>query len=75
MKHLRELTRAVRQGYKCYIAFVIQMEGIDEVRPNEQTHKEFAEALREAETAGVEVLHLTCGVGIDELRILEGNNL
>lgn len=75
VKHLRELTRAVRQGYKCYIAFVIQMEGIDEVRPNEQTHKEFAEALREAETAGVEVLHLTCGVGIDELQILEGNNL
>ena len=34
VKHLRELAAACGQGYKCLIAFVIQMEGISEVRPN-----------------------------------------
>ena len=32
VKHLRELAAACGQGYKCLIAFVIQMEGISEVR-------------------------------------------
>ena len=30
VKHLRELAAACGQGYKCLIAFVIQMEGISE---------------------------------------------
>ena len=39
VKHLRELAAACGQGYKCLIAFVIQMEGISEVRPNTETHQ------------------------------------
>lgn len=38
IKHLRELIKAKRAGYECAIAFVIQMEGINEVRPNIDTH-------------------------------------
>ena len=44
------------QGYKCLIAFVIQMEEISEVRPNTAMHPEFGIALEEAKDAGVEVL-------------------
>ena len=62
IKHLRELTKAVRQGYHCYAAFVIQMEHIREVRPNTDTHPEFGLALEEAVAAGVELLHLECSV-------------
>lgn len=69
VKHLRELVKAVKAGYQCYVAFVIQMEGIHEVRPNVATHKEFGQALEEAKAAGVKVLYLGCRVTEDTLEI------
>ena len=63
IKHLRELIKAKRAGYECAVAFVIQMEGINEVRPNIDTHPEFGVALQEAKEAGVKILYLTCKVG------------
>ena len=69
VKHLRELAGAVKNGYKAILAFVIQVEGVSEVRPNVETHAEFGTALREAEDAGVQVLFLKCQVEPDELRI------
>ena len=62
VKHLRELIKAKRAGYECAVAFVIQMEGINEVRPNIDTHPEFGVALQEAKEAGVKILYLTCKV-------------
>ena len=70
IKHLRELIKAKRVGYECAIAFVIQMEGINEVRPNIDTHPEFGVALQEAKEAGVKILYLTCKVGRDTLEII-----
>ena len=69
VKHLKELTGAVKKGYHCIIAFVIQMENIYDVKPNKTMHKEFADALHSAEEAGVEVLLLPCLVTPDELVI------
>lgn len=69
VKHLRELTAAIDKGYKAMAAFVIQVEGISEVRPNIETHPEFGVALNEAKNAGVEVLNLECNVKKDELTI------
>lgn len=69
VKHLRELTLATKKGYKCIIAFVIQMEGITEVRPNISTHPEFGIALKEAKDAGVEIWYMPCRVMSDELFI------
>ena len=70
IKHLRELIKAKRAGYECAIAFVIQMEGINEVRPNIDTHPEFGVVLQEAKEAGVKILYLTCKVGRDTLEII-----
>lgn len=70
VKHLRELQKATQKGYQCYVAFVIQMEGIHEVRPNVKTHPEFGVALEEARQAGVQVLCLGCTVGENELEIV-----
>lgn len=70
VKHLRELQKAAQKGYQCYVAFVIQMEGIHEVRPNLKTHPEFGVALEEARQAGVQVLCLGCTVGENELEIV-----
>lgn len=71
VKHLRELAEAAGNGYRCYITFVIQMEGVKEVLPHTVTHPEFGVALQEARDAGVEVLYLQCCVEPDSLVIRE----
>ena len=70
VKHLRELTKAQKLGYQCAVAFVIQMEGVTEVRPNIETHPEFGEALEAAQKAGVKVILYMCRVGRDTLEII-----
>lgn len=67
VKHIYELIKAKKEGYHAMLAFVIQMEGVTEVRPNVETHPEFGVALETAKEAGVEILFLTCKVTPDEL--------
>ena len=62
VKHLRELTKAVQEGYVAILAFVIAMPKVSMVYPNVETHKAFGEALEEAKQAGVKVLFLPCTV-------------
>lgn len=69
VKHIRELMKAGQQGYEVYLAFVIQMEGVHQVLPNEEMHPEFAKAYREAVASGVKVINFSCGVREDELWI------
>ena len=69
VKHLRELARAAHDGFHAMLAFVIQMDGVKEVRPNIGTHPEFGMALEAARTAGVEILFLACHVEPDSLEI------
>ena len=71
VKHLRELAKAVKDGYRTVIAFAIQMDGITEVRPNIQTHPEFGAAMQEAVKAGVEILFLPCHVETDQLTVIK----
>lgn len=73
LKHINELIKAKKQGYKSIIAFVIQMQGITEVRGNQTTHPEFADALEEARKSGVEILFLTCKVTPDSMQIVGDN--
>ena len=67
VKHLRELSGAVKNGYHAVLAFAIQMNGTSEVRPNIRTHPEFGEAWQAAVKAGVKVLFLPCRVEPDGL--------
>lgn len=69
VKHIRELIRAKENGYGSILAFVIQMDGVTEVRPNIDTHPEFGVVLDEARKNGVQVLYLTCHVEPDSLVI------
>jgi len=71
VKHLRELQKAVSEGYHAGITFVIQMDGITEVRPNIRMHPEFGAAMEEAIHAGVKVLFLCCHVEPDTLTVKE----
>ncbi len=65
-----DLVAVRKDGYKAMLAFVIQMDGVSEVRPNIETHPEFGTALSEAKAAGVEVLFLKCHVEPDLLEII-----
>lgn len=62
VKHLEELIAAHTAGYETGVCFIVQMEGMDHVEPNDATHPAFGEALRRAARAGVDVLALECGV-------------
>ena len=80
IKHLKELSKAAREGFRCSIDFVIQMNGVHLVFPNERTHPEFGNALREAAKAGVSVNCLSCRVEADRIWItgiteMDGNQI
>lgn len=69
IKHLRGLQRAVEQGHRAAVVFVIQMKGVRHFCPNDATHAAFGEALRRAADAGVRVLAYDCVVTADSLKI------
>ena len=69
VKHLDELAAAAKEGYHCQIAFVIQMNGIHMVFPNNDTQPEFGQALTRAAKAGVQVACYGCHVEADSIRI------
>ena len=71
IKHIRELIRAKKEGYHAILAFVIQMDGVTEVRPHIETHPEFGEAMEDAKKAGVKILFLPCHVEPGELLLTE----
>ena len=69
VKHLHELTKAAKEGYHCTIAFVIQMNGIHRVLPNEAKQPEFKEALVKAAKAGVQIVCYSCHVEAESIKI------
>lgn len=68
-KHLRELTRAAKDGYGAYVLFVIQMADVKYLHPNDATDPAFADALRNAAKNGVTVLAMDCSVTPDSMDI------
>ncbi len=62
VKHLKELQKAVAEGYKAYVLFVVQMDNVQYFEPNRITHPEFAETLNLASKNGVNVLAYQCHV-------------
>ena len=68
-KHLRGLAAAARQGYGAYVLFVIQMEDVKYLHPNDRTDPNFGAALREAAEQGVQILAAACHVSEDTMEI------
>lgn len=62
VKHIRELQRAAEAGLGATLFFVVQMEGMRSVAPNDETHPAFGRALREAATHGVSIRAYDCAV-------------
>ncbi len=62
VKHLQELEKAAKDGYLCYVLFVIAMKNIRLFEPNTATHPQFGEALAHAAAHGVTILAQDCVV-------------
>lgn len=69
VKHIRELRRAAEAGLGATLFFVVQMEGVRSVSPNDATHPAFGAALREAAARGVSVRAFDCTVTPESMAI------
>ncbi len=69
VKHLRELQKAVTEGYRAYVLFVVQMADVKYFEPNSKTHPEFADELKKAKENGVVPLAYDCAVTPDSIEI------
>lgn len=69
VKHLQGLTQAATEGFGAYVLFVIQMENVKYLHPNDATDPAFSQALRTAAAAGVQVLAMDCRVTEDSMTI------
>ena len=54
-----ELIKALKQGYRCVVIFVVQIDDARVFRPNSDTDPGFSRALREACSHGVEAIAYT----------------
>ncbi len=61
-RHLIELAGAVTEGFRAAVIFLVQRDDAVYFTPNQVTDPAFAQALRQAVAAGVEVYALTCQV-------------
>lgn len=62
LKHIKELTESIKEGYSPHVVFIIQMKDVLYFTPNIKTHKAFAEALSKASDKGVKILALDCHI-------------
>lgn len=64
-RHLEELTRLRLAGKGAGVVFIIQREDADIIRPNDITDKDFGNALRKAQKAGVDLQAYVCKIDVD----------
>ena len=69
VKHLNELQKAVTEGYRACVLFVVQMSDVKYFEPNRETHPQFADALKQAKENGVIPLAFICDVTQDAIEI------
>ncbi|MBU2886110.1 DNA/RNA nuclease SfsA [Gilvimarinus agarilyticus] len=68
-KHLRELMQMKSQGHRAVLLFCVQHSGIDEVRPADHIDTAYGNALRQAASAGVELLAYKAEIQPQQSRI------
>lgn len=69
VKHLNELIEARKEGYECYVVFIVQMEGVSYFTPNSKMHKEFSDTLLLCKERGVNIIAVDSVVLKDEIYI------
>ena len=69
-KHLRELMEMVELGHRAVLVFLVQHTGITRVTVAEQIDPTYAEQLKKAYAAGVEILVLHTHITPDEIKVI-----
>lgn len=70
VKHLKELGKAIEEGYETFIVFIVKRNDATILTPNWKTDKTFAEELLIAEKKGVRICTVKCSYDpIKEKRI------
>lgn len=70
VKHIEGLIRSREEGFETWLCFVVQMQPMKWVQPNDVTHPAFGEVLRRAAAAGVHIKAFECEVRPDSLEIV-----
>ena len=68
-KHLKTLIEAVKKGYKSYLLFLVQIEGINSFKIAKDIDKEYYENYLLAKKAGVIFLAYQCKISSKEIKI------
>lgn len=69
-KHLRELMEMIEQGNRAVLVFLVQHTGIKTVTVAEQIDPTYAEQLKKAYAAGVEILVMHTHITPDEIKVV-----
>lgn len=70
LKHVNELIQAKKIGYYAAVLFMIQFENVDVATIHRQMQPALADAIKEAQSVGVEVIAYNCQVNQGEIQLL-----
>ena len=68
-KHLRTLIEATKKGYKSYLLFLVQIEGVENFKIAKDIDREYYENYLLAKEAGVNFLAYRCKISSKEIKI------
>ena len=68
-KHLKTLIEAVKKGYKSYLLFLVQIQGVNNFKIAKDIDKEYYENYLLAKKAGVIFLAYQCKISAKEIKI------
>jgi len=68
-KHLKTLIEAIKQGYKSYLLFLVQIEGVESFKIAKDIDKEYYKNYLLAKKAGVIFLAYQCKISSKEIKI------
>jgi len=68
-KHLKTLIEAVKKGYKSYLLFLVQIQGVNNFKIAKDIDKEYYENYLLAKKAGVKFLAYRCKINLKEIKI------
>ena len=68
-KHLKTLIAATEKGYKTYLLFLVQIQGVTDFKIAKDIDKEYYENYKLAKKAGVKFLAYRCKISSKEIKI------
>ena len=74
-KHLKTLIEAIKKGYKSYLLFLVQIQGVEKFKIARDIDKEYYENYLLAKKAGVIFLAYRCEISSEEIKIKKKLNI